>query len=188
LARPHGLRRPIVMDAEVPQLDGFRFFYVLPLDARRVLVEDTRFADQPDLDVDALRTEIAGYAERSGLDVAAVVREETGVLPMPWRGRGPRPYSSPPRAGYAGGFMPPATGYSFPIAARLAALLGQVGPDACFGPELARLSRHQRAQTRFARLLNRLLFRWFRPDRRSDVFARFYRMPEARIRRFYALQ
>jgi lycopene beta-cyclase len=188
LARPHGLTRPIVMDAEVPQIDGFRFFYVLPLGARRVLVEDTRFADGPDLDLGALRAEIAGYAERAGLEVAAVVREETGVLPMPWRGRGPRPTGSPLGAGYAGGFMHPATGYSFPIAARLAALLGQVGPGACFGPELARLARRQRGQTRFARLLNRLLFRWFRPDRRTDVFARFYRLPEARIRRFYALE
>ena len=30
LAAPHGLARPIIMDATVSQLDGYRFLYVLP--------------------------------------------------------------------------------------------------------------------------------------------------------------
>src|SRR5205823_3012943 len=49
LAAPHGLARPIVMDATVRQVDGFRFSYVLPLAADRVLVEDTRFSREPAL-------------------------------------------------------------------------------------------------------------------------------------------
>src|SRR5687768_15336899 len=36
---------PLLMDARVPQTDGFRFFYVLPLAAERVLVEDTYFSE-----------------------------------------------------------------------------------------------------------------------------------------------
>ena len=35
----------VVMDATVPQEDGFRFVYALPLDPDRVLVEDTYFSD-----------------------------------------------------------------------------------------------------------------------------------------------
>ena len=37
----HGLTRPIVMDASVDQIDGYRFVYCLPFDAETVFVEDT---------------------------------------------------------------------------------------------------------------------------------------------------
>ena len=40
-------RAPLLMDATVPQLGGFRFFYVLPLSPTRLLVEDTRFSLDP---------------------------------------------------------------------------------------------------------------------------------------------
>ena len=38
---------PIVMDATVPQIDGYRFVYVLPFSPRRVLVEDTMYSGNP---------------------------------------------------------------------------------------------------------------------------------------------
>ena len=46
------------MDATVPQVDGYRFFYVLPLAPDRLLVEDTYFSDSTHLDVAQLRTEM----------------------------------------------------------------------------------------------------------------------------------
>jgi len=55
LTRPHGLTRPILMDASVAQIDGYRFVYVLPLDAETLLIEDTYYADGPGLDMEALR-------------------------------------------------------------------------------------------------------------------------------------
>ncbi len=48
LTAPHGLTRPIIMDATVSQEDGYRFVYVLPLDATRLLIEDTRYSDGPE--------------------------------------------------------------------------------------------------------------------------------------------
>ena len=42
LAAEHGLDAPIIMDATVDQLEGYRFLYVLPWDARVLLIEDTR--------------------------------------------------------------------------------------------------------------------------------------------------
>lgn len=188
LEAPHGLARPIVMDATVPQKGGYRFFYCLPLGPRRLLVEDTRFADRPELHRDAFRHEIARYCESRGFVVSALIREEEGILPMPWRMPMPAPRRSPLHAGYAGGFVHPATGYSFPIAVRLATCIGHTGTKALFGHALARLVRRHRTQLRFACLLNRLLFRWFLPEHRRPVFERFYRLPEARIRRFYALE
>lgn len=187
LARPHGLDRPMLMDATVPQRDGFRFFYVLPLAPDRVLVEDTRFSDGSYLDVAALRGEIATYARARGLDVAAVEREEVGVLPLPARAEPPSP-TAPLVAGYAGGWFHPVTGYSFPIAARLAALVASVAADRLFGDALASCARDHARQLRFGLLLNKMMFRWFAPDQRFRVLERFYRLPEPVVRRFYALE
>ncbi|OYX89235.1 MAG: lycopene cyclase, partial [Caulobacter sp. 35-67-4] len=78
LTAPHGLARPIVMDATVSQLDGYRFVYVLPLDATRLLIEDTRYSDGADLDHAELRAAIAAYAAQQGWTIAAVEREEHG--------------------------------------------------------------------------------------------------------------
>ena len=41
LSAPHGLERPIVMDAAVDQVDGYRFVYCLPFGPDNVFVEDT---------------------------------------------------------------------------------------------------------------------------------------------------
>ena len=41
LEAPHGLARPIVMDACVDQADGYRFVYCLPFAEDRLLIEDT---------------------------------------------------------------------------------------------------------------------------------------------------
>ncbi len=187
LARPHGLERPIVMDARVPQRDGFRFFYVLPLDRDRVLIEDTYFSDTSHLDVSALRGELASYAETRGWKPVRVVREESGILPMPVSVPTPST-TSPLIAGYAGGWFHPTTAYSFPIAARLADHIARRSPERLFDRELASLARDHGIQLAFATRLNRMLFRWFSPERRHHVLARFYRLPEGLISRFYALQ
>ena len=180
LAAPHGLARPMLMDATVAQRDGFRFVYVLPLAADRVLVEDTFFSDGTYLDAAASRDAIAAYVAARGWTVAAVEREETGVLPLPLRGAGPRA-GAPLVAGYAGGWFHPVTGYSFPIAARLADAIARDG-------DLATLARAHGKQVEFAHRLNRMLFRWFAPDQRYRVLERFYRLPEATVQRFYALE
>ncbi len=107
LGQPHGLTEPVLMDATVEQLDGYRFVYVLPLAVDRLLVEDTYFSDGPALDVEALRARVLRYASAQGLHVERIAREETGVLPMPWRG-GPSPRAAAPLvAGYRGGFFHP---------------------------------------------------------------------------------
>jgi lycopene beta-cyclase len=187
LRRPHGLTEPVLMDATVEQLDGYRFVYSLPLAADRLLVEDTYFSDRPALDVEALRARVLHYARSLGLHIERVAREETGVLPMPWSG-GPSPRAAAPLvAGYRGGFFHPATGYSFAIAARLADTIARLAPEALAGPEVEGLARGLRRQACFAKALNRLLFRWFDPALRWRVLDRFYRLPEDTIRRFYAL-
>jgi lycopene beta-cyclase len=174
------------MDATVEQTDGFRFFYVLPFARRRLLVEETFFSRSPDLDLAHTRQTVTEYATGFGA-VAEVMGEEQGVLPMPWGAMPAAPLASPLAAGYAGGWFHPATGYSFPVALRLALHVAQYAPARVLGPELAALQRDHRNQARFARQLNRLLFTAFAPAAMRNVFERFYRLPEDLIHRFYAL-
>lgn len=194
LDAPHGLARPMLMDATVAQLDatvpahaGFRFLYVLPLDEHRVLVEDTYFSDGTRIDATELRARIAAYVAQRGWRVAEVVREEVGLLPLPLHAEPPAP-TAPIVGGYAGGWFHPVTGYSFPIAARLAALVARVPAEQLVGDELRAMADVQAKQMAFALRLNRMLFGWFPPAQRFRVLERFYRLPEALVRRFYALE
>jgi len=180
---------PVLMDARVEQRDGYRFFYVLPLGKRRVLIEDTYYSDHPELDTNALRREIIAYARRQGMVAEAIEREETGVLPLPLSApAAPQAIDRGPLvAGYRGGWFHPTTGYSFPAALRLALTVAALPKAAVFGPELRTLAAEHARQVRFATLLNRLLFDAFPPERRWHALERFYTLPEATIRRFYAL-
>jgi lycopene beta-cyclase len=181
------LRSPIVMDARVPQRDGFRFFYVLPLAPDRVLVEDTYFSDTEVLDRPRLRAEIARYVERLGLCVRRVAREEAGILPLPTRPMVPG-CSEPGlvRAGYQGGWFHPTTGYSFPLGVRLAQEIA-AGAESDLAARLNALTRQRADQQLFCTRLNRMLFDAFEPEQRFHVLERFYALPAPVVRRFYAL-
>lgn len=172
---------PTLMDATVPQLDGCRFIYVLPLAPDRVLVEDTRYSLSPALDVERVERDALAWAGAHGLQ-GEVVRREHGVLPLPLDPPAPPPADGVVRAGYGGGLFHPTTGYSLPLAVRLALHLAESGPD------LGELLAPVRAQQRFCALLNRLLFRAVPEGERWRVFSRFHRLPAATIARFYALR
>jgi lycopene beta-cyclase len=177
---------PIIMDATVPQHDGFRFFYVLPLSEERVLIEETYFSDSPKLEAETLRAHIIEYAALRGLGATAIAREERGVLPLPTRMPPPGSARSPFLAGFAGGWFHPTTGYSFPVAARLAELFALHEPED-LPAAWARIQHEHAKQARFCAFLNRLLYGYFAPEDRWNVLERFYRLPAPTIRRFYAL-
>jgi lycopene beta-cyclase len=107
---------------------------------------------------------------------------------MPWSSDMAVPERSPLIAGYQGGFFHPATGYSLPIALRLARHVAAHAPKEVFGGALSDLVREHKEQARYAKHLNALLFHAFAPEDMWNVFARFYRLPDALIERFYALQ
>lgn len=188
LARPHQLTAPVLMDATVAQRDGFRFVYVLPLAPDRVLVEDTYFSDGADLDVERLRGHVHAYAAARGWQVRAVVREEQGVLPLPWQADVIAPVPGLITAGYQGGWFHPVTGYSFPVAVRVARAIGDAFATAADpAAAVAAMVPAHRDQLRFALRLVWMMFRWFPPAGRAGVLEHFYRMPEDTVRRFYAL-
>ena len=189
---PHRLDLPIIMDARVDQLDGYRFVYVLPLSPTRLLIEDTRYSDGADLDEETLRRDISSYAQAQGWAVSRVVRSEKGILPIAlafdaaafWKDQD----DDVAQVGMRAGLFHPTTGYSLPDAVRVATLVAGHWPIG--SRDLARLIRdHALARARdqgFYRLLNRMLFRAARPDERARVLQRFYTLPEPLIERFYA--
>ena len=193
LAVPHGLTAPIIMDASVPQLDGYRFVYVLPLAPDRVFVEDTYYSDGPGIDPAELATRIADYARASGWDVARVLSEESGALPVTMGGDFEGYWASggdAAKVGMRAGMFQAATGYSLPLAVRTAARIVAM-PDLsgeALNRELYALAVQEWASGGFYRLLNRMAFRAAKPDERFRIYQRFYRLRPALIERFYAGQ
>lgn len=179
---------PILMDATVTQIDGFRFMYVLPFARDRVLLEDTYYSTDPELRPDQLRQRIHEYAREHGLEVRRELREERGVLPLPTTNDFRPSLQSPVRAGYAGGLFHPTTGYSLPVALRFALLVASLPAELALGARYQHMLAEHERQFRFCLWLNRLLFGAFEPEQRHAVLERFYRLPAATIRRFYALE
>ena len=182
---------PMVMDATIPQIDGYRFVYVLPFTTERVLVEDTYYSSDPALDVTVVADRVRELARQRGL-LGPELRQETGVLPI-LIGGDPEafwPDNDPvARLGLRGGFFHATTGYSFSLALRLAvALAERNGPFD--GKALAEWTRGQFARhwqdMRFFRVLNRMLFGAAQPDQRYRIFEHFYRLAPDLIARFYA--
>jgi len=187
LARPITLAHPLLMDATGPQRDGFRFFYVLPFSPRRLLVEETFFSAQPSFDVPRAREAVDAYVKHAGWELARVVREEQGILPMPLQAEGTPPLGSPFRIGALGGWLHPTTAYTLPIAARVAEEIA-AGPLETVSTRLLPLWRAHRRQAQFAAFLNRLLFKKARPEHGVAIFERFFTLPDDTVKRFFALQ
>lgn len=194
LAAPHGLTRPVIMDATVPQRDGYRFFYLLPFDDRRLLIEATYYSDGAALSAAEQRAAIADYAAGQGWQIIAIEREERGVLPIAlrfdahsfWRDRP----GNVPAIGLRAMRFHALTGYSLPHAVRSADLVARhwrQGPQA-LAKALRRDSLDDAKAQGFYRLLSRMLFEAAAPDERRRVMERFYRLPEPLIERFYAGQ
>lgn len=192
LSRPHGVARPIIMDATVPQVDGYRFVYVLPLGPDRLLVEDTRYSDLPALDRAQFAAEIAAYAEAHRWTVVSIEREESGVLPIALAGDIDAYWADAEGGaadvGMRAALFHPTTGYSLPDAARQAEAIARLSE---LTTETARYALEHMSKTvwqgrGFYRFLNRMLFRAAAPERRYKVLERFYRLPQPLIERFYA--
>ncbi|MEO7170873.1 MAG: lycopene beta-cyclase CrtY [Sphingomonas sp.] len=192
LEEPHGAPNPMVMDATVEQIDGYRFVYCLPFAATRMFVEDTYYSDTPVLDRKVLAGRIDSYVGARGWRVDHVAREEAGVLPVAmggdfeeyWRSGG----NKVAKAGMRAGLFHPTTGYSLPDAVRTASLIAGTGDlsgkalhDLTYG--LARSTWRRRG---FYRMLDKMLFKAAEPAERYRILERFYRLDPRLIGRFYA--
>ncbi len=192
MANPHGLARPVIMDASVNQLGGYRFVYCLPFTPTRMLVEDTYYADGRSLKEGDLLKRIEDYVESRSWTIARIERLETGVLPIVldgdiealWDSINPKC----PRVGLRACLFHPTTGYSLPDAVAVAdeiSALREVTSRSVFAAVRSRSVRLWKERS-FFRLLNRMLFLAAEPEMRVGVFEWFYRLPQPLIERFYA--
>ncbi|MEO1207551.1 MAG: lycopene beta-cyclase CrtY [Pseudomonadota bacterium] len=189
---PHGSDTPVIMDATVAQRDGYRFIYTLPFTDRQMLVEDTYYADGPELDDDGISTLITSYVAEKNWTVKDIIRRERGILPIALSGDIDAFWAEVPdgitQTGLRAALFHPTTGYSLPDAVRLAKLVADEG--ALPAPQLFGLVRAHSIKTwknrGMFRLLNRMLFNAADPDKRRDVLQRFYTLPQPLVERFYA--
>ena len=190
-ARPHGLTHPIVMDATVEQIDGYRFVYALPFAEDRIFIEDTYYSDGPGIDRDEMVVRIKDYAALQGWELAELIHQEMGALPVTmggdfdayWRSGG-----EAAKIGVRAALFHGTTGFSLPDAVRTASLIARL--DDLSGPAIATAMR-EFAEARwkkgsFYRLLDRMLFRAATPGTRYQVLQRFYGLHPSLIQRFYA--
>ena len=190
--RPHGVTHPVIMDATVDQEGGYRFVYLLPFDDRHMLVEDTYYADGPELDVARVGARIDDYVAQRGFGAGSYEREESGCLPVAmggdfgafWRVGGARVG----KVGLRGGQFHPTTGYSLPDAVRTATMIA--GAEDLGGAALHDLTERTAARNwkdrGFYRTLDTMLFRAAEPAERYRILERFYRLDAGLVARFYA--
>ena len=190
---PHGETIPTIMDARIDQIDGYRFFYVLPLSPTRLLVEDTRYSDSTDLNTSEIRLEIVRYARERSWLIDEEIRQETGVLPISlahdfdtyWQSEP----GGPARVGMRAALFQPTTGYSLPEAVRVANIVAtQCTPldTATVDAKVRAYARNRHRSQSLMRFLNRMLFLGADPAQRYRILQRFYTLPQDLIERFYA--
>lgn len=194
LAEPHDLTRPLIMDAHVDQLDGYRFVYCLPLSPVEIFVEDTYYSDAPDLDEQVLDARILAYAGARGWQVEQVVRREHGVLPVVmggdfnayWQSTGSRTA----KAGVRAGLFQALTSYSLPSAVRSAVSIADMADlsGAALAESCRKMASDNWDEGKFYRQLSAMLFRASEPSKRYRLLERFYRLDQKLIERFYAGQ
>ena len=198
---PHGVERPIIMDATVEQLGGYRFVYCLPYSETELLVEDTYYTDGPELKSQEVDARIKDYIrDNLSVDDYEVVRREKGVLPITLAD-GVHPYTylnTSTKIGIRGGFYHAVTGYSLPNALKLADEIcyeieveqGMEYDESIFASGMnfavGLQKKVHKSDERFFRLLNRMLFRAAKPEERYSVLQRFYGLNQGLIERFYA--
>ncbi len=196
--KPHGVERPIIMDATVEQLapykeaGAYRFIYVLPLGVNELFVEDTYYADEPVLDRSALSSRLDKYCAKHGWD-GDILGGESGILPVITGGdfrayQADQDIEGVSIAGARGGFVHPLSSYTLPFAVETALAIAE---DALLpGEQLAALletrARRHWKRTKFYRKLGSMLFGAAEPAKRYKIFEHFYRLSESLVERFYA--
>lgn len=189
LKNSHGLIGPILKDAQVQQIDGYRFVYSLPFSEQHLLVEDTYYSNHSGLKVDRIEKEILHYAERKNWQVDKVLRREIGSLPLsmvPMK----LAVAEWPSIGAESDFINPVTGYTLPTTLRLVQAL--IDRSNFTIPSMKRVIgdvlRKEGQRQKYYAMLNRMMFLAAKNEQRYRILERFYHLPEPVIDRFYSGQ
>ena len=192
LKEPHGLDRPVIMDATVEQIDGYRFVYCLPFSETEIFVEDTYYSDDKDIDPQIIADRIEEYADDQGWEIDKVLSAETGQLPVIYGGnfnafwkanKGPDA-----RAGARAMLIHFITSYTLPMAVRTALLIAE--QPKITQKSLDKLLRDMATKHwkngKFYRMLCAFMFIGADPDKRYKPLEHTYNKDEDLLARFYA--
>lgn len=172
-----------LMDFRVEQDEGVRFMYVLPLNERRALVEDTFFGGTPrsaDVHLGSIRRYLA---DRYGLTEWRVLHRESGVIPMDTRIPEPRTHSRVCPIGVRAGMARPASGYAFLAIQRDSARLARQVAEGNASDPIDAPAPYGEATVFLDRVFLSYLLR--HPDQGPRLFAAlFRRVPPEPLARF----
>ncbi|MEP6340079.1 lycopene beta-cyclase CrtY, partial [Parasphingorhabdus sp.] len=192
LKKPHGLDRPVIMDARVKQIDGYRFVYCLPFGENELFVEDTYYADTKDFDPAMLSKRISEYVAEQGWEIDKVLSDETGQLPVFYGGDFQAFWNSNPgpdaRAGSRAALIQPITSYSLPLAVRTAILIAGTPSitQENLDKSLKDMATEHWKNGKFYRMLCAFLFKGADPEKRYLTLQHTYTKDENLLARFYA--
>jgi lycopene beta-cyclase len=180
------------MDARIQQIDGYRFFYLLPWSPTRLLVEDTYYSHHSGLKTERIEQEIMAYIQKQNWKVKSLIRKESGTLPLTLTLPSGTKQSRDefPSIGAESGYFHPVTGYTAPtLLKQLCAICDHSNlTAAAMRRVLAKVEQNSTGRLRYYRFLNRMMFKGAEATERYKVLSHFYRMPEPVISRFYSGQ
>ncbi len=187
LKEPHGLSRVILKDVRIPQIDGYRFFYVLPFSPTELLIEDTYYSNHAGLKIERIEKEVLAYAQKNGWEIAEIQRRESGALPL-FLTMPEIQSSGSPEIGAESMFVHPVTGYSTPMTLRMIQSLLEKSNLTL--PSVKKVFRknweREKSKIQYLILLNRMMFLAAKNETRYKILERFYTFPEPMIDRFYS--
>ena len=187
---PHGVDRPVLVDATVGQTGGLGYVQVMPLGADRLLIAEVMVAERGQPDEQA-RARLDHYATLRGWSGAKLEAERSLARPLPmggdfsafWRIGGARVA----KLGLRGGFIHPVTGRTVADAARLGLLLTRQRDfsGAALHDVFEEEARQQWKSREPLRAITRQLAE-SPPEERRSLIERLYRLDPALIGRFHA--
>ena len=192
LKAPHGLDRPIIMDATVEQIDGYRFVYCLPFSDTEIFVEDTYYSSSREIDPDEVHVRIENYAREQDWVIDKILHSESGQLPVLYGGnfeafwnanKGPDA-----RAGVRAALVQPITSYSLPMAVKTAMMIADMPKitQKKLDKKLKEFAFTHWENGKFYRMLCAMMFKAAKPEKRYLTLEHTYAKDEALIERFYA--
>lgn len=187
---PHGVEIPVLVDAKCAQLDGYRFFQLLPWSKSRLLVTEAYESSTPELNHERISRSLYSLIERRGWRLTSVDAEQSGAFYLPLS----NDYIPMSKSGDAlpigvrGGYFHAGTGEAFADALRFAEVI-RSAPEPTTSSVREWLHRNRRSWVRrqwFYRLLNRIAFVVSEPSERYRLHQKFFELQPELIERYFA--
>jgi lycopene beta-cyclase len=161
-----------LMDFRVMEGEDIRFMYVLPLDERTALVEDTFFGGEPRPEEEYVDSINRYLAERLGVNNWRELHRERGAIPMSTVPPPPPATTQVTNIGVRAGFGRPATGYAFLAIQRHSRRLATYAARAGVDRPMPRGRPYPRATAFLDRVFLTYLER--EPDAAPEMFRRMF--------------